>query len=93
MPQHWHNIVTTLPWHLPGQKLPFGNNRVEEEDCMPMESAQRHTAAELRQKARQYRALALSLDNKRAVKLALDMGYACDARAQQIELELISHAA
>ena len=60
---------------------------------MAMESPQRCVAAELRQKARQYRALALSIDNEPAAQRALDMGFACDARAKQIEQQLISHAA
>ena len=60
---------------------------------MAIPSAERRVAAELRQKARQYRALGSSIDNEHAAKLAFEMSSACDARAQQIERKLISHAA
>jgi hypothetical protein len=60
---------------------------------MASQSAQYRVAAELRKKARQYRALALAIDDARVAKLAYEMSSACDARAKQIEQQLISHAA
>ena len=60
---------------------------------MAIQSAEYRVAAELRQKARQYRVLAHSVDNGRAARLAFEMSSACDARAEQIEERMISQAA
>jgi hypothetical protein len=61
--------------------------------AMAIRDSDRDIAAQLRSKARQYRVLASSVDNRGFADLAIKISHACDARAAQIENNLVSRVA